>query len=294
MHEVAVKGEIKTLGFKEGSSGIFTGTFEGLYQGYRFGSTTPHETHTIIEVPNGTIAVTVHQEIRSVLSSRPAEHPFAGGKDPFENMPATPPGGFPGGPPPGVSGAGGPPPGMAAGGPPPGIPAGGPPPGMMGMGGPPPGVPAGSPPPGVPGGPPPGMPGAGGPPPGMPGTAGAPGGGLVHGRPFYMEVKLQVDPEKSTGIFAGSTGEALLTTPNYEMGGHLIINTKNGDVWLDFLEHGGRGVLRADLWLNGEKSTGIYQGGRGELKFELAATPPNFGLGPYSGTIYLQQAPPEE
>jgi len=276
MHEVPVKGEMKTLGVKEGSSGVFTGTFEGLYQGYRFGSTTPHETHAVIEAPNGTIAVTLHQEIRSVLPPRPAEHPFANGKDPFENMPSPPPGGFPGGPPPGVSGAGGPPPGMAAGGPPQGMTAGGPPLGMMAAGGPPPGAPAG------------------GPPPGMPGTAGAPGGSLVHGRPFYMEVKLLVDPEKSTGIFAGSTGEALLTTPNYEMAGHLIINTKHGDVWLDFLEHGGRGVLRADLWLNGEKSTGIYQGGRGELKFELAATPPNFGRGPYSGTIYLQQAPPEE
>src|SRR6185437_1741338 len=100
-HEVAVKGEIKTLAYKEGSSGVFTGTFEGMYQGYRFGSTTPHETQAVIEVPNGTIAVTVHQEIRSLLSPRPEEHPFAGGNDPFENMPAPPPGGFPGGPPPG-------------------------------------------------------------------------------------------------------------------------------------------------------------------------------------------------
>jgi len=118
MYEMPVSGEIKTLGVKEGSSGIFTGTIEGLYQGYRFGSTTPDVQHHVLEVNNGTLALVLKQEIRSMLSPRAAEHPFAGGKDPFENMPATPPG-MPGGPPPGV--AGGPPAGMAAGGPPPGV-----------------------------------------------------------------------------------------------------------------------------------------------------------------------------
>ena len=38
MHEMAVNGEIKTIAAREGSSGIFTGSIEGLYQGYRFGA----------------------------------------------------------------------------------------------------------------------------------------------------------------------------------------------------------------------------------------------------------------
>jgi hypothetical protein len=258
MHEMPVSGEIKTLAWKEGSSGIFTGSLEGLYQGYRFGSTVPDERHHVLEMPNGTIAVTVKQEIRSRLAPRPAEHPFAGGKDPFANLPSPT-----GGPPPGVAGMGGPPPGM---------PAGGPSPGMAPTGGPPPGTAAGGPPEGT--------------------GAGAPHAGLAHGRPFYMEVLLRVDPEKSTGIFAGATGEVELATPGYKMAGHLIVNTKDGDLRLDFLEAGERGVLKANLWVDGENSTGIYRNARGELQFALTATPPNFGRGPYSGTIWLEHEPP--
>ena len=278
MYEMAVSGEIKTLAWKEGSSGIFTGSIEGLYQGYRFGSTVPDVRQTVLEAPNGTIALTLKQEIRSRLSPRPAEHPFAGGKDPFANLPATPAGG----PPPGTASMGGPPPGTAGiGGPPSGLPgAGGPPPGTAGTGGPPPGMAAGGPPPGAAaGGPPAGAPGAGGP-------------GLAHGRPFYMEVLLRVDPEASTGIFAGATGEVELATPNYKMAGHLIINTKDGDLRLNFLEAGERGVLKADLWVDGENSTGIYRNARGDLTFALTATPPNFGRGPYSGTLWLEREPP--
>ena len=236
MYELPVRGEIKTLGVKEGSSGIFTGTIEGLYQGYRFGSTTPDVQHHVLQVNNGTLALTLKQEIRSVLSPRAAEHPFAGGKDPFAGLSAPPPG-MPGGPPPGAAG-------------------------------PPPGVQGGAP----------------------PGAGGAPAG-LVRGRPFYMEVTLAADPERSTGIFAGATGQMELAVPNYRMAGHLVIETKDGDLRLDFLEAGEHGVLNADLWVNGEESTGLWRNARGDLKFSLTPVPPNFGRGPYWGTIWLEREP---
>jgi len=137
MHEMAVNGEIKTIAFREGSSGVFTGSIEGLYQGYRFGSTTPDEREYTLEGPNGTIALLLRQQIVTPLPPRPSDHPFANGNDPFEDLAA--------GRPPSFLKGGGPPPGM--GGPPPGM--GGPPPGM---GGPPPGM--GGPPPGMHGGPP--------------------------------------------------------------------------------------------------------------------------------------------
>jgi hypothetical protein len=275
MHEMPIRGEIKTLACKEGSSGVFTGSIEGLYQGYRFASTTPDEQHFVLEAQNGTIALTLHQEIVTPLPPRPAEHPFAGGKDPFANMPA----GVGHGPPPGA-GAGGPPPGMGAGGPPPGV----------GAGGPPPGVAAGGPPAGMrPGGPPPGMGPGGGPPPGAdPADTDVSRFRKIH----YMQVKLQVDPEKSTGIFAGATGEMELETPAYRMAGYLVINAKDGDLRLNFLEKGQLGQLNADLWVDGENSTGIYKNAKGDLKFALTTTPPNFGRGPYEGTIWLEQAPP--
>ena len=287
MYEMPVSGEIKTLAFKEGSSGIFTGSLQGLYHGYRFGSTTPDVQQHVLEANNGTIALVLKQEIRTILSPRPSEHPFAGGKDPFENMPATPPGMPAGGPPPGV--AGGPPGGMSAGrppqgmpgGPPPGMAAAGPPPGVAGTGGPPQGMPGGGPPPGM---------AAGGPPPGV---AGGPPRGLVGGRPFYMEVMATVDPEQSTGIFAGATGQMELSVPNYRMAGYLVIETKDGDLRLDFLEGGSHGVLDANLWVNGEESTGIWHNARGDLTFSLKTVPPNFGRGPYSGTIQLEQEPPK-
>jgi hypothetical protein len=238
MYEMPVSGEIKTLAWKEGSSGIFTGSIEGLYQGYRFGSTMPDERQHVLEMPHGTIVVAVRQEIRSRLSPRPAEHPFAEGNDPFASLPNPAP----------------PPPGVQVGGPPPAMTSGDPPPSTTG--------------------------------------AGTSHAGLAHGRPFYMEVLLRVEPESSTGIFSGATGEVELSTPNYRMAGHLVINTKDGDLKLNFLEAGERGVLKADLEVDGEESTGIYHNARGELQFALTATPPNFGRGPYSGTLWLEHEPP--
>ncbi len=264
MREVPVEGIIKTIAAREGSSGIFTGSLQGLYQGYRFGSTTPDEREFVLDVPHGSIAVLVRQQIVTPLPPRPAEHPFADGKDPFEDKEGFLASLF----------------AQAPGGPPHGPPGGGPP-----GGGPPGGGPPGGGPPG--GGPPGGGPPGGGPPGGPP--AGAEGANQeIFKRVHYMEAKLHVVPEKCTGIFEGSTGELEIFAPQYRMPGYLVIETDAGRLRMDFLEAGTRETLNADLWVNGEESTGTYEGARGELKFALKVTPPFFGEGPYSGTIWVQ------
>ena len=237
MYEMPVSGEIRTLAFKEGSSGIFTGSLAGLYRGYRFGSTEADVRTFDLELPHGNLALTITQEIRSRLGPRPERHPFAGGDDPFANLPPEPEDGPPGGPP-GQRGA----------------------------------------------------PGAGPPPEST--AAGGAHAGLVAGRPFYMEVMLRIDPEKSAGIFAGASGEVELATPHYQMSGYLVIETSDGDLRLDFLEAGQRGVLKANLWVDGAQSTGIYHNAHGELRFALDTRPPNFGWGEYSGTLLLEGEPP--
>jgi hypothetical protein len=224
MTEKKVAGEIRTLAWREGSSGIFTGSIEGLYQGYRFGSTTPDERRFTVDAPNGSMELVLRQEISTFLPPRPNEHPFAGGRDPLAG---PPPGGAP----------------------------------MTGRGGP----------------------GGHGPTPGMDPSQ----------RPFFMKVSLRVDPEKSTGIFAGATGQTEMSTPHYRMAGYLVVNTKEGDLRLNFLEHERpeEGNLVADLQVDGAESTGIYRGARGDLTFAIAvaaaANRPNYGKGKYSGTVWL-------
>jgi hypothetical protein len=97
-------------------------------------------------------------------------------------------------------------------------------------------------------------------------------------------------PEKSTGIFAGAFGEMEIFAPQYRMRGRLLLETKDGDLELDFLEWSEQGTLTSDLWVNGAESTGIFENAEGQLKFALTVTPPFFGRGPYSGVIRLQQA----
>jgi hypothetical protein len=243
MYELPVEGEIKTIAFREGSSGIFSGTIEGLYHGYRFGSTTPDEREYTLEAPNGTIALLLRQQIVTPLPPRSEEHPFAGGRDPFEDLAA--------GRPPAFLKGGGPPPGAGHGGPPGGAPGGGPPGERPGM----------------------------------------EGGEEIFKKVHYMEVKLHAVPDKSTGIFEGVTGEVELEPPSYQMGGYLVISTKDGDLRLDFLEKGSRELLNATLWVDGANSTGIYENAKGELTFSLEVTPPFYGRGPYSGTIQLENEP---
>jgi hypothetical protein len=105
-----------------------------------------------------------------------------------------------------------------------------------------------------------------------------------------METTVKVDPERSTGIFAGATGAIELEAPAYRMPGYLVVATDDGDVRLNFLEKGSRDVLAADLWVDGEHSTGKYAGATGTLQFSLQVTPPFYGEGTYSGVIQLRTA----
>ena len=277
MHEWKVSGEIKTVGAREGSSGLFSGDVEGLYQGYRLGSTEPHEVEQVLEAPHGKLSVMLRQEIFSILPSRPEEHPFADGNDPFadpDGYAAKAFGGTAFGPP----GEGGPP----DFGPPGGGPPGGGPPG----GGPPGGGPPG-------GGPPDFGPPGGGPPGGGPPGEGPPDDDDHPFEQFHrMVVQVVAQPDKSSGVFAGAAGEFEISTPNYKYPGYLIVDTADGELRLDFLEGREGEHLNADLWVDGENSTGIYAGAEGELTFSLETLPPLFGVGPYEGTIRLQGEPP--
>ena len=120
-----------------------------------------------------------------------------------------------------------------------------------------------------------------------------------------MKVTLRVDGQESTGIFAGATGEVELDVPSYRMAGYMLVNTAKGDLRLNFLEHltksdpRAEGVLTADMQVDGAQSTGIYRNARGDLTFALTlppvppppGRPPNLGVGPYSGTIWLENEP---
>jgi hypothetical protein len=252
MHELQVSGEIETVALVDGSSGRFTGSIEGPYEGYRVGN--PVEQRGVIEVANGSIGLILRHEIP--MTRRRGENPYKVGEDPFKNPP-------PGSPlewlqekgiiPPGVF-----PPGGGAG------PASGPRPG---------GPPAG----GAPGGP--------------------PGGGARPGfapPPFteVRKVKLYIDPETSTGIYAGATGEIEVDAPDHKEFGYMVVETQHGNLLLNFGEHGEGGKLVGDMWVDGEKSTGIYNKARGELKFWLDVFIQGLAKGPYSGTIWLEHEPP--
>ena len=233
MYKVDAKGEMKSIAFREGSSGIFTGTLAGLYQGYRLGATTPYEQKTTAQLASGTIALILKQEVHAPLAPRPAVHPFAGGNDPFAGLPSAP------------------------------------------------------------------------------ASIRSPGvrsearvvrpigeSATTSGEPRRAgpsaELTVRIDPQASSGSFAGAAGEMRITAPNYRIGGYLVLNTADGDVVMTFVESAERGVLNADLSLDGERSTGIYRDAHGDFKFALTLIPPNFGRGPYSGTMWLPAEPPKK
>jgi hypothetical protein len=231
MYKVDAKGEMKSIAFREGSSGIFTGTLAGLYQGHRLGATTPYEQKTTAQLAGGTIALILKQEVHAPLAPRPAVHPFAGGNDPFADLPTA----------------------------------------LTSI--PPPGLrsetrsvrPVGE----------------------SPTTSGE----SRRAGPS-AELTVRIDPEASSGMFAGATGEMRITAPNYRIGGYLVLNTADGDVVMTFVESAERGVLNADLSLDGKRSTGVYRDAHGDFKFALTLIPPHFGRGPYWGTMWLQGEPP--
>jgi hypothetical protein len=206
--ELAVRGEIRALGWREGSSGVFAGSLEGCYEGFRFGSDGGERAPFELELANGTLGVEVRQATNMSLPPRPAEHPFADGKDPIPEMREREHE-----------------------------------------------VPAAR-------------------------------GGHDAEAPVMM-VELIVVPDRSTGIFAGARGSLSVEVPSYRVGGSLVVHTETGELWMSFLEVGVRGVLHADLWVDGVRSTGQWSGASGELTFAMELHHPNFAIGLYEGTIRL-------
>jgi hypothetical protein len=143
-------------------------------------------------------------------------------------------------------------------------------------------------------------PGAGGPPGGgPPGAGGPPGGGPPGGgfKPRFQKIqtiKLSIDGAKSTGLYAGASGEMTLTAPNHKESGYMVVATKHGELRMNFRESVEDARLNANLTVDGDKSTGIYHNARGDLTFSLGFFPGSMAKGPYSGTLFLQQAPPKE
>jgi hypothetical protein len=234
---IEVRGEVKTIACRQGSSGIFTGDIEGLYEGYRFGSTTPDEQPFTLAAPHGELAMVLRQQIVTRLPPRSSIHPFADGQDPFDDYDAGRPLRFLEAPP-------------------------------------------------APGGE-------------VPWPAPSPTDGEVSGpeeaeqifrRLHYMDVRLLVVPEKSTGVFSGATGKIRVHAPEYRMPGYVVVNTAHGDLKMDFLERGSLDVLRIDLTVDGAASTGMYAGASGELTAALTVRPPFFGRGPYEGRLNLVAA----
>jgi hypothetical protein len=89
MYKKQVQGEIHALGWREGASGKLTGDLEGLFQGYRLSQGSARTTNDyVLEVENSTLALTMCQEVhvRHPLPARPAEHPFKNGNDPFQGV----------------------------------------------------------------------------------------------------------------------------------------------------------------------------------------------------------------
>jgi hypothetical protein len=278
MYEMKVQGEMTAVRLPDGSSGRFTGDIAGLYQGYR--EVGPPEQRAEVPLEHGSLSLVLRYEVPHRPTGERTENPFADGKDPYAGLtliPVTRPNS--------AGGQAGPPPWMQAqgGGPPPGMQGegGGPPPWMQGQGG----------------GPPPGMQGQGGGPPVMEGQGDPSKWGA--GRAVVAhEIKLEIDGDKSTGIYSGASGEMTVEAPNHKTAGFMNVDTDKGRVRLNFLEYYDKGQLVANLWADGEKSTGVFRRARGDLEFSLGfyaamdpagSGPPSMcAQGTYSGTLWLE------
>jgi hypothetical protein len=105
---------------------------------------------------------------------------------------------------------------------------------------------------------------------------------------YLRRVQVAVDPERSTGIYSGATGEMFVEGPNHREFGYLEVDTPKGLLHMTFSEHPEGGKLVADLEVTGAKSTGIYANARGQLKFALDIHRGiGLGKGPYWGTLQL-------
>jgi len=132
----------------------------------------------------------------------------------------------------------------------------------------------------------------GGPPAGGPPFAGGPPGDreIAFRDKYKTKVTLRIDPARSTGIYAGATGELSVEAPAHREAGHMVVNTAQGDLRLDFLEWPEGGKLVAELTVDGSKSTGAYRNAQGTLRFELERIALGVGKGTYSGVLRLDSA----
>jgi hypothetical protein len=102
-------------------------------------------------------------------------------------------------------------------------------------------------------------------------------------------VALTVQPEASSGLFAGARGGVELTVPNLWDAGALVVHTGSGSLWLDYLERHADGAgLETDLWVDGVRSSGRWHGADGKLRFALDLHRPNVARGWYEGTCTLR------
>ena len=104
-------------------------------------------------------------------------------------------------------------------------------------------------------------------------------------------VKLMIDPLTSTGKFAGAHGEMNVVLADPDVNGHMTIETADGTIELRFREHMENTQVINTLWIEGEKSTGMYLNAHGELQFQVSIYSPNFSKGTYSGVLWIEDQP---
>jgi hypothetical protein len=108
------------------------------------------------------------------------------------------------------------------------------------------------------------------------------------------QVTITVDGERSSGLYAGASGEARLQTPNFEVEGHLTVTTRHGMLSMHVRERFEEDRFLATGWVDGDRSTGVYRNARGEIC--LARVVHAFGAttGLYWGTLQLENSLPDE
>jgi hypothetical protein len=249
MREVAVRGEMEMIGLRTGSSGRLTGDIAGLYEGYREGYPIGSPGEAGYRTGNPE-AQTASIELKNGTLVVNVRHLTPVRRERGQNPWRD--GGDPWtNPPPGPANI---------------LPEHAMP---LERGGPPSGRP------------PSGGPRGGGP----PGDDGPPGPMPVK---HLRRVQLSIDGERSTGIYAGATGETFLEVPEHREFGYMEVETPNGLLHMTFTEHPEEGKLVGDLEVDGAKSTGTYANARGQLKFALDIYRGiGLGKGPYWGTIWL-------
>jgi len=84
-HKLDVRGQVRALRWCDGASGVLTGSLDGTYEAFRGGDDHGGPSSFVLELASGGLAVevVVRETGPSPLPPRPAEHPFAGGRNPL-------------------------------------------------------------------------------------------------------------------------------------------------------------------------------------------------------------------